>query len=118
MQSQLDKMYNTGDDIQSDYNDIVSDFSSTEHGFSIQRLFPKDYKTRMKYSERYNAYDEAQDDLYDDEIEFQQRRKNAINFDRKLTIAEMDELSAEELCAYHQFLQDYQNDRLPNSPTT
>ena len=43
-------------------------------GLSIIRVMPKYYKSRMKYSEIYNSFDEWYDDLYDDQIEYETRR--------------------------------------------
>lgn len=80
-------------------------------GFHIERVLPKDYKTRIKYSEIYNAYDEFDNDLYDEQEAFETSRANKTRqFTEKISIAEMDELSAEELVAYHKFLQDYREE--------
>ena len=71
-------------------------------------ILPKDYKTRIKYSERYNAMEEFYDDLYDSQVELDFRRDNRVRqFTEKISINEMDELTQEELEAYHQFLIDY-----------
>lgn len=80
-------------------------------GFHEERILPRRYTQRMTYSERYNAYDELEDDLYDDQIEYETRQKNKITFDRKLSISEMDELSDEEYLAYSFFLLDLASEK-------
>ena len=91
-------------------------------GYSVQYAFPRDYKTRIKFSERVNAQDEFDDDLYDEDIALETRKKNKAIFDKKLSLSEIDDLDDESYIAYHIFLADYRqdqiNDRLPNSPTT
>jgi len=44
--------------------------------YRIQRILPKDYKTRIKYAYRYYLMDSFYDDLYDPQIELETRQSN------------------------------------------
>ena len=84
------------------------------HGFNPEdfnelRILPKDYKTRIIYSEIYEAMDELEDDLYDQDVALQTRRdnRNNIKFTEKIPLTEYDKLTEEQRIAYHAFLCDY-----------
>lgn len=84
-------------DLQSDYENIIDTLNSTEHGYTIQRLLPSDYKTRIKFSEKYNANDEFYNDLYDANIELETRKTNS-----RPTPTRIQDMTPKEKAAYLQ----------------
>lgn len=76
--------------------------------FHEVRIMPSRYETRKIFEMFYGVIDEFANDLYDLDVEFETRRDNRkTEFIEKLSIADINELSAEDLIAYHQFLIDY-----------
>lgn len=76
-------------------------------GFNSSFIFPKDYKTRLKYSESYNATDEFDNDLYDNQIELETRKNNSQEPHTKI-----QDMTPKEKAAYLQALLDIESESL------
>ena len=80
-------------------------------GFSVQHIFPRTQHTRRKYEKGFIEIDEYDNDLYDDDVARDTiLNNNQRKFTERIPMSEMDELSAEDLVAYHKFLQDYREE--------
>ena len=46
--------------------------------YSVLRILPKDYKTKIKYAYKYYLIDQFYDDLYDVQVEIETRLGNRV----------------------------------------
>jgi len=81
-------------------------------GYSIEySSYSRTYDSKISERERIKYVEEFCDDLYDEQVAFENRRKNRVRtFTEKIPMSEIEALSAEELIAYHKFLQDLAED--------